>query len=134
MKQYVRLLAVCLFLLRVFSGEVGAETLEEALSQMDALRAGRDTPLDEVETRAKELLRRYAKPAERGRICWQVANIHAQSGQMRPDATIAWARKALQFPVEPTKRLELYVAWGHALQVKHAGVRGGDSLLRGAKR
>ena len=124
MDQRVRWLVVRLFLFSALSGVAGAQTLDEALSEMDALRAGRETPFVEVETRAQELLEQYTKPHEQGKICWQVADVFAQSGQVRPDATIAWVKKALRFPLEPAKRLELYVAWGHAIQVKHAGVRG----------
>ena len=124
MDQSVRCLVVSLFLFTALPGVAGAQTLDRALSEMDGLRAGRETPFGEVERRAQELLLQYAKPADQGRICWQVADVYAQSGQVRPDATIAWAKKALQFPIGPARRLELYMAWGHAVQVKHAGVRG----------
>jgi hypothetical protein len=119
-----RWLGTSLLILGALSQVAVAETLDQALSAMDALRAGKQTPFEEVERRAPQLLRRYSQPADQGKICWQVATIYTQSGQVRPDTTIAWATRALRLPMEPAKRLQLYLAWGHALQGKHAGARG----------
>jgi hypothetical protein len=46
------------------------------------------------------------------------------SGQLNPEKTIEYAKRALDGQLEATKRLQLFIYWGDALQVAHAGAEG----------
>jgi hypothetical protein len=81
------------------------------------LRNGRKTPLDEVDHRGEQLLSKYSDPSDRGRIYYQLAHIHAQSGLLHPEQVIAYAKKALQCPLETSQRTRLHIYWGDALHV-----------------
>jgi len=90
--------------------------LDSELRQLDAMRSGRSTPAAKVEARGKELLEKYSEPEELGLIHYQLAHIHAQSGQRHPDLVILHCEKGLDFPLEPAKRLQLYIYCGDAFQ------------------
>lgn len=121
----VRRVFTTAFAVTVFlSSMVGAETLDEQLWKTEELRKGRDTPFEEVEKICQSLLQEYTTPEEHGRIYYQLAHVYAQSGLVKPDKTIQYAEKALGYPLESVKRLRLYLYWGDAIQVTHAGVRG----------
>ena len=95
-----------------------AETRADLLHQLwavDRLRSGRKTPFDEVERRIGNLLKQYPAPKDQGQIYYEAAHVYAQTGLVRPQAAIEYAKKALQFPVEPVQRIRLYGYWGGAV-------------------
>ncbi len=64
-----------------------AKTLEEELYEVDRLRAGFDTPFDEVESRCDKLLEKYTKPEERAKIYFELAQVEGKAvsrGPARP--------------------------------------------------
>lgn len=100
---------------------VSAETLEQELYEVDQLRAGFDTPFEEVEKRCNELLQRYTKPEEQGKIYFELAQVEGQSGLQRPSKAIEYAKKALELPQDPSRKVRLYGYWGSAIEVAHRG-------------
>lgn len=84
------------------------------LKALDSLRKGRETPLDIVDKRGQELLRKYRDEKDQGRIYYQLAHIHAQSGLVQPARAIEYAETGLKFPLEPSQRSRLYVYLGDA--------------------
>jgi hypothetical protein len=94
-----------------------AQDLQSDLRRLDGLRRGKSTPFDKVEQLGAELLKKYAAPRDQGLINYQLCHVYAQSGQARPEQTIAHAKKALQYPLEPLQKLMLYTYWGDAEQV-----------------
>jgi len=106
-------------------------TLREQLVGIDSLRAGQKTLFTRVQQTANELLARYADPADQGRILFQVAHVYAQSGQVQPEKTIEYAKKALECPLDLPDKLRLYIYWGGALWVQ---MRGLSSEGRAAQR
>jgi hypothetical protein len=93
------------------------QDLTVELGRLDRLRNGLKTPLDEVDRRGEELLKKYSNPRDRGRIYYQLAHVHAQSGVRRPEQVIAYAEAALQCPLGLSQQLRLYTYWGDALGV-----------------
>lgn len=114
------LLSSILYIL-IFSSVGKAETLEEELLEIDKLRAGFDTPFDEVEKRCNKLLQKYTKPEEQGRIYYELTKVEGQSGLQRPAKAIEYAKKALELPQDPWKKVRLYGYWGSAIEVAHRG-------------
>ena len=109
-----------------------ADELEDALRQVDKLRAGFDTPFDEVEKRCDALLQTYTAPEDQARIYYELANVEAQSGHQRPAKSLRYTLKALGLPLEREKRLQLYMYWGSAIGALHRGARG-DALKAARK-
>jgi len=109
-----------------------ADELEDALRQVDNLRAGFDTPFDEVEKRCDALLQTYTAPEDQARIYYQLARVGAQSGLQRPAKAIEYVEKALDLPVDREGRVQLYMYWGCAIEVDHRGVLG-EALRRARK-
>jgi len=109
-----------------------ADELEDALRQVDNLRAGFDTPFDEVEKRCDALLQTYTAPEDQARIYYELAHIEAQSGHQRPAKSLRYTLKALDLPLEREKRLRLYMCWGSAIGASHRGARG--DALRAARK
>ena len=110
---------------------VGTETmktLEQELNEVDKLRANFATPFDEVEKKCNELLKRYTKPEEQGKIYYELAKVEGQSGLQRPARAIEYVKKALKLPQEPWEKVRLYIYWGDAIQVANRGVRGWQLL------
>ncbi|MDH4241840.1 MAG: hypothetical protein OEW48_19950, partial [Phycisphaerae bacterium] len=104
------------FLSLLVLGSIGsANTLDEELYEVDKLRAGFDTPFDEVEKRCNELLKEYTKPEEQAKIYFELAQVDGQSGFQRPAKAIEYARKALELPQDPWKKVRLYIYWGDAI-------------------
>jgi hypothetical protein len=99
-----------------------ATTLDQELNQVDRLRTGFTTPFDEVERRCDDLLQRYTKPEEQAKIYFELAQVEGQSGMQRPEKLIEYVKKALELPIDPSKKLRLYIYWGDAIQVSHRGV------------
>ncbi len=91
---------------------------KQDLARLAALRHGRDTQLRRVDQLGQELLQKYSGGREQGAIYYQLAHIHAQSGLREPDRVIAYASKALAFPLDPSQRMRMYVYWGDAARLK----------------
>ena len=89
--------------------------LSSALRVLDRLRRGSKTPFDEVERSAGELLKKYPDPKDRGQIYYELAHVYAQSGLVRPQSAIDYAKKAMQCPLTPQQRIRTYGYWGSAL-------------------
>ncbi len=94
--------------------------LRAELRRLDGLRQGRQTPLAEVDELGRKLLETYTGAKERGQIYYQLAHVHAQSGLAHPERVIAYARKALEHPLEPLQVPRMYVYWGDAVHVTRA--------------
>jgi len=93
------------------------KTLAGDLRALDAMRKGLQTPADQVEARGKALLEKYAAPDQRALVHYQLAHIHAQSGQRRPDLVVEHCEEALRLPsLDAAKRLQLYIYLGDAKQ------------------
>jgi len=122
------LLSTLVWLLILVSAGV-AGTLEEKLYEIDKLRLGKKTPFDKAEKMCSELLAKYTEPEQQGKIYCQLAEVYAQSGQVRPRKTIEFSEKALEYPLDPVTRLQLYVYWGDAIQVAHRGVRNHELVV-----
>ncbi|MCY2951884.1 MAG: hypothetical protein NTU53_07885 [Planctomycetota bacterium] len=117
----------------VFSAQAGfAETFGETLYRIDQMRAAHKTPFDQVEQEAATLLRKHPRLEDQALIYYTVAEVYAQSGQVTPAKTVEFCQKALQCPLEPMRKLQLYIYWGDAIQVMNAGVVG--SNLAAARR
>ena len=99
-----------------------AKSLDEELYEVDKLRAGFNTPFDEVEERCNELLQKYTKPEEQGKIYYELTKVEGQSGFQRPAKAIDYVKKALELPQDPWKKVRLYIYWGDTIQVAHRGV------------
>ena len=89
--------------------------LFHALWAVDRLRSGRKTPFDEVERCIGNLLKQYPAPKDHGQIYYEAAHIYAQTGLVRPQVAINYAKKALQYPVESAQQIRLYGYWGSAV-------------------
>lgn len=111
--------------------QADSKTLEKELHEIDKLRLGEETPFEQAENMCNELLEKYTEPKEQGKIYYQLAVVYSQSGPI-PDKTIEFAKKALEFPLDPFEQLKLYVWWGDAIQVAHSGVS--DRELVAARR
>lgn len=114
LSNFVFLLLVCRF--------SGAKTLVQELNEVDKLRAGFNTPFDEVEKRCNELLERYTKPEEQGMIYYQLAKVEGQSGFQRPGKAVEYVKRALEYPQAPWEKIRLHIYWGDAIQVAHRGM------------
>ena len=107
--------------LLIFSSVGKAQTIKEELFEIDKLRAGFDTPFDEVEKRCNKLLQKYTKPEEQGKIYYELTKVEGQSGFQRPAKAIEYAKKALELPQDPWRTARLHGYWGSAIQVAHRG-------------
>lgn len=105
---------VCLF----FAVCESKAEITSDLAALDAMRKGRETPADAVESRGAELLKLYPGGDEQGQIYFHLAHILAQSGMMRPEKIQEYARKALKSSLEPNQRLTLYVYLGDSYRAK----------------
>lgn len=110
------LFAVCIHL----SSEefLVAKDFEVELKQLSAMRKGRKTDLAKVDQFGAKLLQTYPEPKEQGQIYYNLAHIHAQSGVAKPDRLIEYAQRALEFPLDPSRRARLFVYSGDAIQVR----------------
>ena len=110
-----------------------AETLDEQLKAVvarvyvDGLPEGVvHQRLDELERTCMALLERHKTHEEEARIYTALAYTYAQSGLLHPQKAARYAEKALGRVVDSKTRAQLFVYWGGAIQVAHAGVRGPD--------
>jgi len=118
--------AICLLVLASFCT---GKTLRKELNEIEKLWVGRKPLFDEAEKRYGELLNKYSKPEEQGRIYFHLSLMYAQTGQVRPNKTIAWSKKAFEYPLDPLDRLRLYIHWGDAIQVANRGARGQELMV-----
>ncbi len=112
----------------VATSSVAAKTLDEKLWDIGLLQDGKNTPFQKVEAITRPLFQEYRAPEEQAKIYYFLALIYAQSGPVY-DGTIRNAKAALDLPLDPAKRLQLFVYWGDAIQVEHAGARGNDLIV-----
>jgi tetratricopeptide (TPR) repeat protein len=105
------------------------KTLEKELDELKKLHLGEKTPFGQAENMCNELLEKYTEPEEQARIYYQLAVVYSQSGQIKPDKTIEFSKKALEFPVGPIERLKLYVWWGDAIMIAHRGARNQERVV-----
>ncbi len=96
-----------------------ANELSLRLIELDKLRAANLTPWDEVEKQATELLAKFNKPAEKGRIYWQAAQVYGQSDISGHAAdVIRHAKEALRYERDPIQRGWLFMHLGCACEVR----------------
>jgi hypothetical protein len=96
------------------------ETLDQALGALDRLRKGWATSLEDVERLGQQMLKDYSAAEDQGRIYYQLAHTHAQTGitiKAKAERVIEYAQKGLACPLDPVRRLRLYSYWASALQV-----------------
>jgi len=92
-----------------------AGSLAQQLLALDKLRAADQTPWDEVEKRANELLAKYTAPADKGRIHWMAAHVYGQSDIRGHGADVTrHAIEALKYERDPVQRGWLYMYLGDA--------------------
>jgi hypothetical protein len=60
------------------------------------------------------MLERYKAPEDQGRIYYQLAFIHAQTGVQSPARLLTYCTEALRRPLPPADRLQLYIFGGDA--------------------
>jgi hypothetical protein len=66
------------------------------------------------------MLKDYSAAEDQGRIYYQLAHTHAQTGitiKAKAERVIEYAQKGLACPLDPVRRLRLYSYWASALQV-----------------
>jgi len=96
-----------------------AGDLQRSLAAIDMQRSGVTTPSEKLEAECLALLEGSRTPEEKGMIYAEIAVIYAQNGMSAPDKTVEYCRRALELPLELTKRCQVYVFWADALEVKH---------------
>jgi hypothetical protein len=109
-----------------------AETLKEQLYAIDQMRAFDKTPFEAVEKKADVLLKEFSSPEDQALIYFTVAEVYAQSGQVMPQKTSEYAKKAVSAGLDPTRSMLAYLYWGDSIQVLHRGV--GGAALADARR
>ena len=87
------------------------------------IRASR---LDEFEVQCKSLLQAHEDPSEQAIICREVLRVYVQTGLLKPQRAIEYARRTLTVLADPVERLRVYCAWGRAVQTKWGPVSGRD--------
>ncbi len=126
-KRTILLNFLCLF--GIFFCISEAETLEKKLNDIDKLRTGFDTNVEEAERRCNELLKEYTDPNDHGKIYFELVQVEGQSGFQRPAKILEFINKALECPQEPLKKTRLYIYWGDALQIANRGVHNQELIV-----
>lgn len=93
------------------------DSIAEELRDLEGMRRGLETPADKVEARGAELLSRYTAEGQQALIHYQLARVHAQSGQTHPKLVVEHSLKALALPLDSVRRLQLQIYHGDALQL-----------------
>lgn len=92
-----------------------SDELGIALQELEQMRwGGKMLPYDEAERRTAKLLKEYPDPRDQGRIWFELTHIYGQTGGP-PQRIIDCAKKALQFPHDPPRRIWLYEYWSSGL-------------------
>ncbi|MFC1780794.1 hypothetical protein ACFLZ8_00840 [Planctomycetota bacterium] len=126
----IKIVLLCAVIsLLLFGFLAGAKTLDEELYEVDQLRAGRDTPFDEVDRRCNELLQEYTEPNDQGKIYFIRVQVEGQSGFRRPEKILEFIEKALELPQEPLKKVRLYIYRGDAIQTDNRGVHNQELIV-----
>lgn len=120
------LIAVCY---AVNPGSVRADDVRQHLAAIDRQRNGLQTDTESLEKKCLALLNQYTAAPDRGRIYAQIALIYAQAGLKDPDKTAAYCKRALEYPLDTTTGVQMYMFWADALQVKSAGVSKEDFVV-----
>lgn len=128
--RWMRLSFLCVFLaaLSLFNVTAAGQTLRQQLETIYMLRAGDQTNFLEVDSRCDKLLQDNQSREDQGEIYFAWAQFYATSGgaMKMPGKTIELVRKALEYPLDPVKRLQMFVYWGDAMQFASPGVTGED--------
>lgn len=101
-----------------------ADEISTEMANIRRLSKGQSTDFAEAERRCARLLESHESDDDRGRIFYQMAIFYGSTGQARPDKTAEYAQAALELPLDPVDRLQLYVYWGDSVQVKNGPVTG----------
>lgn len=88
--------------------------LPAALRALDGLRQGPKTPFPQADKIAADLLKKYPDPKDQGQIYFVLVQVYGQSAGPA-QRIIDYAKKALQFPLEPAQRSRLHTYWGNSL-------------------
>jgi RNA polymerase sigma factor (sigma-70 family) len=108
--------------------------LQAALKKLDGYRGGGPARLIEMDELSGKLLQAFQNPAERGRVYYELAHVHAQSGLHFPEKVREYSRMALELPLPPEPRFQLYVYWGDAHRVDRRSVPQAEKRRRAAVR
>lgn len=105
--------AVLAFLLVAgIASALPSSNFDRDLNQLNNLRQGAKTDFDAVEKRGHELLAKYTRPEEQGKIYAMLVHVYAQSGLQHPQRAIEHAQKALALPISRDERMTMFVYTG----------------------
>jgi len=93
--------------------------LSQALLELDQMRRGLETDLDEVERAGAQLALRFPQAIDS--IEYQLAMIHSQTGLQRPDRLIEHVRLAWNPRLPALDRARLACWWGDAAPFRNRG-------------
>lgn len=94
------------------------DELAEELQPVNSLIAGTRTPLALVQEKCDALLQDHTAPEEQGRIYYVLTESYGQARMSvngNAAKVIEYAQKALKCPLDPSRRLRLYMYWGDAI-------------------
>lgn len=121
MSRFIYLaLAISFVVLCCPRGGVGQDRdeLGRKLGQINSLITGTQTPLPLVQEKCDSLLKEYAAPEEQGRIFYLLTEAYGQARMSvngNAAKVIEYAQKSLMCPLDPSRRLRLYIYWGDAI-------------------
>ena len=87
---------------------------EKKLYRLCDLRKARETPFDDVERLAREILSEPRTDKDQALVYFHLAELYAQSGMVHPERVLEYSRRALALPVDPIQRTILYIYRGDA--------------------
>lgn len=94
------------------------DELGRKLQGVDSLRSGTGTPLALIQNECDALLKEHTAAEEQGRIYYQLTESYGQARMSvggNAARVIEYAQKALKCPLDPSRRLRLYIYWGDAI-------------------
>ena len=92
-----------------------SDELRIALQELEQMRwDGKFPPYHEAERRTAKLLKEYPDPGDQGQIWFELVHIYGQTAGP-PQRIIDYAKKALEFPHDPPRRIRLYSYWSDGL-------------------
>ncbi len=96
-------------------GQAPSITLDEALQELQDLRAGEQTNWDEVASRLRNLLAAATTPEHRGKIHSHAAEIYSDCDMLGHESDVIFhAKQALKFERDPIHRSSMFIALGDA--------------------